>query len=189
MLQNLKRRLRLRQSHSHIRRAALEGPVQEVVGEVAFVWAHFQLVSKPENTLEDQILCFGVVGALDGVQVMLKGTCQLRERERWMSSLQESCMPRRIAPGTPIGNCATPSRRRRNVSLQRRAAGGSPASSLHCQGRSPRAGEAPPSPRIPGSGLSYHGRQCVGRRHHVVFARCRPRLVGVESGRAGVDHR
>ena len=65
------------------RRAQLEMAVREVIVEVAFVWAHFQLVSKPAGALDEQIVFFGRAGTLEGIQGMLRGKRRLRELERW----------------------------------------------------------------------------------------------------------
>jgi len=54
-----------------------------VIVEVAFVWAHFQLVSKPADALDEQIVFFGLAGTLEGIQGMLRGKRRLRELERW----------------------------------------------------------------------------------------------------------
>jgi hypothetical protein len=65
------------------RRAQLETAVREAIVEVAFVWAHFQLVSKPADALDEQIVFFGRAGTLEGIQGMLRGKRRLRELERW----------------------------------------------------------------------------------------------------------
>jgi hypothetical protein len=78
-LQNLKNRLR----RVLVERAGFDTALREAVGEVAFVWAHFQLVAKPENALDEQILSFGLAGTLEGIQGMLRGKRRLREPESW----------------------------------------------------------------------------------------------------------
>ena len=66
-----------------VARSEVAAALREAAGEVAFVWAHFQLVAKPKNALDEQILSFGLAGALDGIQGMLTGKCRLRELDRW----------------------------------------------------------------------------------------------------------
>lgn len=61
----------------------LEAAFREVIAEVGFVWAHFQLVSKPTDALDEQIVFFGLAGTLEGIQGMLRGKSRLRELERW----------------------------------------------------------------------------------------------------------
>ena len=53
-----------------VARSEVAAALREAAGEVAFVWAHFQLVAKPKNALDEQILSFGLAGALDGIQGM-----------------------------------------------------------------------------------------------------------------------
>ena len=79
LLQNLKGSL----NRALARRAWLDAALSEVIGEVAFVWAHFQLASEPKDALDEQIVGFGLAGALDAIQGMLAGKCRLRESERW----------------------------------------------------------------------------------------------------------
>ena len=65
------------------RRGWLDTVVGEVIVEVAFVWAHFQLVAKPDGILDEQIVGFGLAGTLEAIEDMLAGKCRLRESERW----------------------------------------------------------------------------------------------------------
>lgn len=79
LLQNLTGRL----NRALARRGRLDAALREAIVEVAFVWAHFQQVAKPEDALDEQIVGFALAGTLDAIDMMLAGKCRLRESERW----------------------------------------------------------------------------------------------------------
>ena len=79
LLQNLKGSL----NRALARRTWLDAAMREVIVEVAFVWSHFQLVTQPKGPLDEQIVSFGLAGALEAIEGMLAGKCRLRESERW----------------------------------------------------------------------------------------------------------